>query len=432
MIYLLHLLGALGLFAIALATAVALHETGHYLAARAVGVRVLRVRIGFGRPVLSIRDTRGTMWLVAPAIVGGLTVMLDHSKGPLPAADQPHAFDRQPLWRRVVIILGGSAANLAMPTLVLAWLLAEGIVDAVPVVREPIPATMAAAAGVSSGDRIATVNGIAVASWWRFEEEVDRALSSGSSLVITLRDSSGGEKSLRISSETLRRQGPRRFATKNLGLERIRGDTSPIIGRVVGGSAAARGGLKPGDHVVEIAGAPVASWADIARKVERHPGVGLRIRFQRDGRTRDTTVTPAARDFGAVNMGVLGIFPLHSLSAPLSSFEERAMPGPEAIRGAVLYALGVGQMAIENLIAPFTGGDPLFGRTPVIAAQAISDAMQGGPLRAVALLCALSVCLGWFNLLPIPPLDGAAFLRAMAGSVGERLRRWWRKAVFAG
>jgi len=156
--------------------------------------------------------------------------------------------------------------------------------------------------------------------------------------------------------------------------------------------------------------------------VEPYSGDTLKVYFYRDGQTMNSTVTPRQVDYGLVKIGTLGIFPLHEMSAPVSNYAQRGMPGLEALRGALLYAIGVIQSACENIYRIISSNDPttFFSRSPVIAAESISDAMHNGPLGAIAILCALSVCLGWFNLLPIPRLDGAELLSVILSWTRQR------------
>lgn len=403
---------------------VVLHEWGHYMAAKLLGVKVLRVHIGIGKPIASFR-IRGTEWIFGPLMVGGVTKLLDDAHTPVEEQDRHHAYNRQALGRRVAIILGGVAANLVVPTCVIAWLLAEGIVDAAPTIREPHPLTVAHAAGLSEGDRILSVNGTPTEAWWQFEQQLRAAVESPAKLVTVevLHRQTGTHIGVRVESVQAKRLGPVAYLPINLGFERIRGDTDPLIGRVVGGSPADLAGLRAGDYITEVAGRRVSSWSDVARTVERLPSAQVFLRFRRDGAEFVTTVIPRLKDYGLIKVGTLGIYPLHELSAPVSSYADRSMPGRVAITGALLYSIGVVQAAVENVVRLVSGEDATsLPRSPATAAQSVADAMHGGPLRVLALLCALSLAVGWGNLLPLPMLDGGHLVRVLwqASPFGRR------------
>lgn len=418
MSYLIYLIGGAVLFMLALFFAVLLHEWGHYAAARMVGVKVVSVRIGFGKSLFTFHSRKsGVTWSVGLLIFGGETKLLNERDGTIAEKDLAHAFNRQALWRRITVILAGSAASIGVPVLVIAWLLSQGIIDASPVIRDPYPGTAAAIAGFHEGDRIIRVNGATTPAWWRVEELIEEAVGSGHGVAIEVVTALGQPRALGLSAKEIRELGGAiRYVTNNIGLDRIRGDTAPIVGRVVGGGAAARAGLQSGDFVLELAGERVATWKQIARIAENRPNMPLNIRIVRDGEEIGAIITPTVRDYGFVKLGTLGIFPLHELSAPLSSYGDRNMPGIEAIRGSMLYAVGVFQTAWETAVRLVTGKVPTsLPSAPVTAAETVTDAMHGGPLRSIALLCALSFAIGWFNLLPIPPLDGGQAVRAILG-----------------
>lgn len=415
MSYLIYFLGGAVLFLMALFLAVLLHEWGHYVAARLVGVKVLSVNIGFGKPLISFESKKtGIKWTFGPLLFGGVTKLLDERNGQVVEKDLARAFNRQSLWRRLTVILAGSTANIAIPILVISWLLAEGIIDASPVIRDPYPGTVAAIAGFKEGDRIIAVNGEGTPAWWKVEEQIQHVVRNGQGVAITVVTASGRPRALGISAKSISDfRGSIRQVSNNIGLGRIRGDTDPIIGRVVGGGAASEAGMSTGDHVFELAGIRVASWKQLASIAEKTPGKPLKARFYRNGVDMETTISPGVRDYGFVKLGTLGIYPLHELSAPQVSYGDRSMPGIQAIRGAILYAVGVPQIAFESAFKLITGNSLNLPPTPTIAAESISDAMHGGPLRSIALLCALSFAIGWFNLLPIPLLDGGQAIRVL-------------------
>ena len=75
-------------FLIAISVLVAVHEFGHFWVARRCGVHVLRFSVGFGKPLWSIRDKRGTEYSIAPIPLGGYVKMLDEREAPVPEHDR--------------------------------------------------------------------------------------------------------------------------------------------------------------------------------------------------------------------------------------------------------------------------------------------------------------------------------------------------------
>lgn len=387
------------------------------MAARLLGVKVTAVRIGFGKPLFTFESKkRGTKFTFSPLIFGGEIKLLKLQDFEVSISeDASKSFNHQTLFRRLIIIFAGPAASILVPIIIVSWFLSQGIVDASPVIRDPFQSTFASVTGLKEGDRIVQVNGERTYAWWQFEEQVQQARNTFQPLSIDLVTAEGGAKKIRLSKQDLATlSGEVRNTVKNLGLERIRGDAEPVLGRVIANGAASRSGLNTGDHIYEVAGQRVMSWRQISKVVELYPEIPILIRFTRDGKDHHVFVTPTTRDYGHIKLGTLGVFPFYDLSAAVASYADRAMPGPVAIRGSFLYAFGVLQKPIEKLIN-LTGSklSASFSASPVIAAESVTDAMQGGPLRSIALLCVLSFAIGWFNLLPIPPLDGGQALLAL-------------------
>ncbi len=102
-----------------LAVLIILHEAGHFAAAKAVGMRVERFSLFFGRPLVSFRrgETEyGIGWLPAGGYVR-ITGM--NPREEIPAELVPRAYYRQPVWKRIVVIAAGPAVNIVLAFLIL-------------------------------------------------------------------------------------------------------------------------------------------------------------------------------------------------------------------------------------------------------------------------------------------------------------------------
>ena len=112
------LLTTIAAFLVTLGILVVIHEYGHYWVAKKAGVKVLRFSIGFGRPIARwVRGADKTEWVVAALPLGGYVRMLDERDPeclPIAAADLPRAFNRQPVSKRIAIVLAGPIANLLL------------------------------------------------------------------------------------------------------------------------------------------------------------------------------------------------------------------------------------------------------------------------------------------------------------------------------
>jgi regulator of sigma E protease len=169
-------------FLLVLTFIITIHELGHFLVARAFGVKVDRFSVGFGRTIVARTDKRGTEWRLAWLPLGGYVKFsgdLDASSVPDQAglaelrqrviaengagAERDY-FHFKPVWQRALIVAAGPAANFLLAMVlftILFGVIGEQIVA--PRVARVAPDTPAAAAGFQPGDLILAVNGRSVA-----------------------------------------------------------------------------------------------------------------------------------------------------------------------------------------------------------------------------------------------------------------------------
>src|SRR5438132_1269809 len=156
------------------------HEMGHFLAAKAVGIQVLRFSIGFGRPIFSWRRGETEYWLSWLPLGGyvkmagledeGVAGGVEGGKSAIPI-DPARAFDRQPVWKRTIVILAGVTMNAVFAFLIYSGLaatagapeLASTEIDSVA--THALPPGTEALASLKFGDRLVRVNGDTVRSW---------------------------------------------------------------------------------------------------------------------------------------------------------------------------------------------------------------------------------------------------------------------------
>ncbi|HEV3176975.1 MAG TPA: RIP metalloprotease RseP, partial [Stellaceae bacterium] len=151
-------------FVIAVGLLVTVHEFGHFWVARRLGFKVLRFSVGFGRPLLThIGGADRIEYVLAAIPLGGYVKLLDEREGPVAPAELPRSFTRRPPWQRIVVLLAGPAFNILFAVLVLWGMLwVSGVTEVRPKVGEVAPGSVAALAGLRSGDEIRAVNGVAV------------------------------------------------------------------------------------------------------------------------------------------------------------------------------------------------------------------------------------------------------------------------------
>src|SRR6201996_3156654 len=134
-------------FVVAIGVLVVVHEFGHYSVARMCGVKVLRFSVGFGTPLVRwVSKKTGTEWTIAALPLGGYVKMLDEreAEASIPEADLPRAFNRQPVLKRIAIVIAGPVANFILAILLFAGVFAGGVSEPAAILSAPEPNTVAA------------------------------------------------------------------------------------------------------------------------------------------------------------------------------------------------------------------------------------------------------------------------------------------------
>lgn len=396
----------LAAFAVALGILVVIHEMGHYLVARACGVKILRFSVGFGRVLYQRVDRRGTEWALSAIPLGGYVKMLDAREGEVPEALRDQAFTSKSVWNRIAIVAAGPVFNLVLAALLYAVLNMMGVKEPAPVLAAPAAGTPGAVAGLAAGDRITAIDGRTVASWgdarWiLLERMTDRARAD---VAVT---TAGGVPAVRS------------FDFASVSLDDMEGDVlgregialaspKPIVRSVIAGSAAEQAGLLAGDRIVAVGGRRDPSATEFIQTVQQHADQPLNLDIVRDGVPMTLAVTPraetvagASERVGRVGAQIGGDIELLTIKhGPIESLVLGARKTAE-VSWFSLRMLGkmvTGSVSLSNLSGPVTIAD-YAGQTARIGLEAY-----------IGFLALVSVSLGVLNLLPIPMLDGGHLL----------------------
>ncbi len=271
-------------FIILIGVLIFFHELGHFSAAKAFGVKVLRFALGFGKPIVSVRwgeTTYAINWFP----LGGYVRMLGQepaelrTEEPDPDEDMSRAFDRKPRWQRLIIILAGPVFNLILPLpIYFLFLISDGALPPATV-GSVIPNGPAASAGLRPGDRIVAIDGDPIDYWEQMEKRV--AAAPGETLQVEVLR---GQRRLGFALRPEARALPHRISMLSRTVGRI-GVTSGFLSSQVGllstDGPAARAGIRNWDVVVEAAGEPVRSWVDLERAMESHAGERIALKVRR-------------------------------------------------------------------------------------------------------------------------------------------------------
>jgi regulator of sigma E protease len=399
-------------FIVAVSLLVTVHEFGHYWVARRLGFKVLRFSVGFGRPLLSrVAGADHTEYVVAAIPLGGYVKLLDEREGPVPTEDLARSFTRKPPWQRIIVLLAGPAFNIVFAILVLWGMFwAKGITEFKPVVGDVTHSSVAARAGLRSGDEIVSINGSAVVGQRDVMFDLLDAVSSRGEARMTVRGKDGvtrvADLNIPDRDERVRLTEPAALL-HGLGFDFWLPPLPPILGEVTPDGPAARAGLRTGDQVVAINGKPVADFHEIVSIVSSRPGETLSFTYRRGGAESTLRVPVASEKVGDQILGRIHVvqppspkYPDNMIlqiqlapAAALSRAAEEAW-SMTALQGRLFWRMVLGQFSMKNLNGPLS------------IAEYAGDSAEAGAAAFLSFLVLISLSLGFLNLLPIPILDG--------------------------
>lgn len=429
-----------GAFSLALGVLVVVHEMGHYLVARACGVKVLRFSVGFGRILWSRRIGRDrTEWAIGMFPLGGYVKMVDEREGEVPVEDLPRAFNRQPVGRRALVVAAGPVANLLL-AIFLYWLVfMAGMTELKPRLGIPPANSPAAAAGIAAGDTVRAVNGHAIVSWQDLRWEVLRQTMNATALELEAITAQGALVNYRIRMPGLALAEMEKDPLTPLGLLLYRPRLPAIVGDILAGSAAATAGLRVGDHVLEIDGQTIGDWAEMSAIVRASAGRKLLFTLQRAGQRMQVPVIPQAVGEGAQQQGRLGLVVKEGEGRDsFAAMTTVVRYGPlEAATRSVVKTWDTAIISLRMMGRMLTGElswKNLSG--PVTIADYAGQSARLGLSYYLSFLALISISLGVLNLLPVPVLDGGHLMYYLVefikgGPVPERVLEIGQQIGFA-
>ncbi len=254
---------------------IVVHELGHFLVARAMGVHVTEFAVGVGPRILTWRgkaahpDLPPTEYVLALLPFGGYVKMLGYDPGDeVPPGVEAVSFAHKAVWRRFLIMVAGPAFNLILPFfLFFAVGLGEGRLES-SVVGTADPDWPAWKAGIRPGDRIVAIDGEPVAYWWQLRDRIGGR--AGEAVPVTV-ERAGERREVAVtpvSSLDNVLPGVLEYRRGRMGVEARA--TRPLVGVEVG-SVAAEAGIASWDRLLAVGDVPVRSIEEALAAVARAP-----------------------------------------------------------------------------------------------------------------------------------------------------------------
>ena len=203
------------------------HELGHFLFAKLMGVRVLKFSLGFG-PKLIGKKYRDTEYLISSIPLGGYVKMLGETPGEeLSDAEKPFAYNYQEVWKRFMIVFSGPLFNILFAVIIFFFVFVKGLPVLIPEIGSVMSDTPAEKAGLMKGDRIIEIDGISITQWDEMTEIIHR--NPGKTINLGIRRDTN---SFQLSITPERKSVPDIFGEgKEVGLIGIKPSGNTLIKR---------------------------------------------------------------------------------------------------------------------------------------------------------------------------------------------------------
>jgi len=384
-------------FLVVLGVLIFIHELGHYLAARHVGVRVEAFSIGFP-PTAWGKQVGETEYRISWVPIGGYVKLFGQNVNDENPND-PTNYAAKSLFQRLYILAAGPAMNLLfalifMPLVFLIGMDMPAYLNEPPLIKNVQQGSYAQELGIRANDEILAVNGTYVKNW----EELHSALAKVSTEeTLTMEvDRSGSLVIMEGSGTAFQNAGPMGWSPF----------LAPVVGEFTEQSPAMKAGIQAGDKVTRVNGQAIMDWSEISPAVQQFMQESvnnsetatktLTVELERNGDIQFVEVAPYLEPKS--QRWLLGMSML-KISRSFS-FGESVILGTSRLWFLTKATFGfLGQMFQGEGSMDDLGG-------PVKIGMVIGDAVRSGIAELFFLMSFISLQLGIFNLLPIPALDG--------------------------
>ncbi len=376
-----------------------------------MGIKVLRFSLGFGKALFKWQDKKGTEFVLAAIPLGGYVKMLDETEDKVPVNELHLAFNRQPLYKKIAVVIAGPLTNFIF-AFVLYWLLfVIGFTTFTPIIGKVIPHSIAAQAGLKPQDEILSLNNKTTNDW--------------NAVVFRLMSYLGEEAQVKMTTQALHSHSPQEHTLDlttwkmndlkpdplgSLGIEPYQPDIPLIIGMLQPNSPASKSGLQINDVILSIDHQRINNWEQLITLITTHPAETLMFTIKRKAKTISIPVTTGYKRSGLFQkQGFIGIAPQFKLPpellrkvqySPLNALKPAKQQVVDfiSLNFTLLGKMLTGKISLQGL-----GG-------PITIFESAGTALNNGILPFISFLAFFSIAIGVINIIPIPGLDGGHVL----------------------
>ena len=392
----------IGQVVLGLSILIILHEFGHFIAARAFGIKVEKFYLFFdawGFKLFKF-NYKGCEYGIGWLPLGGyvkIAGMIDESMDTeqLKQEPKPWEFRSKPAWQRLIVMLGGIIVNVIVGIAVF-WMLAfrygDSDVDNTKLAYGVAPGVIGKEVGIKAGDKILQVNGKPALA---FNTDVLGADVIMGGAVLTI-ERDGSQQDIQIPSDLLNKVVDHKNKALEFAQPRLK---MKSIGQVQEGSEAERMQFQVGDSIVSVNGKPITFFDQFTDEVKEHMNKPIEVLVFREGQELSLTGNVDSTAMLGVSI-VWEELPLTSHTYGL--LESLPIGAKRAFEVITLNIKGFGKIFKGDVRAD----KALSG--PVGIAKMFGTEVNW--LRFWNLVGMLSMALAFMNLLPIPALDGGHVL----------------------
>lgn len=363
-----------------------IHELGHFMAARRVGIKVHEFSIGMG-PVLYRKKGKKTDYLIKALPIGGYVRM----EGEDDDTFSLDSFNSKTALERFSVIFMGPMMNF-----ILAFILFFVIISTYGISGTTVEYidkdSNEYSSGLRQGDEIISIEGNRVRFWDDLYEEISEN-EEGYSVIV---ERNGKEYNFNIENSY-------RYII-GISPSKIDGEYTTELSLVNMGYPASEAGIKAGDRILSVNNINTETWDEVKNAIKGSQGNEIEIKVDRDGQVLSFQLEP-------INQLTIGFY---------TEVERNIMA---AFYGSLFKTVFYIKLMFQFVFMLFTGSvgtEAIAG--PVGIISMVGEAAKIGLYPLINLAAFISLNLGFMNLLPIPALDGSRLVFILwEGISGKRI-----------
>ena len=373
------------------------HEFGHFIIAKLVGIRVDRFSLGFP-PRMFGKKIGETDYCISWIPLGGyvkMAGMIDESMDSESITGAPDEFMSKPVYQRFFVIFAGPLMNILLAA-VLFGAVAHfvGLKDPEGLVIDKFKSEqIKSETGLLYGDEILTLNEHSVKTW----EDIQNALTESGLATFTVR------RDTHIVTTS--------FNSKLI--DSLQFSLPPVVGSLKNDSPAMKAGMQKGDRIIAIGENQIKNWNDMTNIIHAHAGDPLLIIWEHDGQRVQAEIIPDREKIQGKEVGLIGIS--YPVQVKKLAFFESVSYGFEYS----WYITRLTYHYVKLVVRGERSFKDAFGG-PIMIAKMARDSAREGESNFIIFLAFISLNLGLINLLPVPVLDGGHIVFLLIEAVIRR------------